>query len=418
MRQISRPTRTPRRPRSAPHGRAPRALVRGRTPAAVQARPARRRAGTPARRRIAASERRARRAAAARALARAASPRARRARHRQLDRVDGSGAAQQHDLRAPPRARRRRARARARPGRRPAGHRASAARCAGARARTAPAPTAIARDRAPADHRRQPHDQLRDRRREPRRPRRVPEPEQVALDRVRARLQPIITRRRAPARAARPRRAARTTTSRPGSAGSGSLAGRYQRRDDARRERRSRSSGTANARRRHGSTKHCARERTLAAQLDEPGRAAAGERLRRSDDPTPGIGVGDPSGARLEFGAGIYVGSSRSRSGSKAAHERPGCSPVFLVKRPSPGGPRASGRIRRGQRVGRGRREPVLARWRYGGAPRTPPRRISDPFPKRPQNQQTPRCGAAFGGEPSAGLEPATPSLPWKCSTN
>lgn len=60
----------------------------------------------------------------------------------------------------------------------------------------------LARDRAPADHRRQPHDQLPDRRRVPSRLGRVPEPEQVSLDRVRPRLEPIVTGRRAPALAA------------------------------------------------------------------------------------------------------------------------------------------------------------------------------------------------------------------------
>ena len=64
-------------------------------------------------------------------------------------------------------------------------------------------PDRIARDRPPADHRRQPHDQLRDRRRVTRRARRVAQPEQVALDRVRARLKPVIPGRRAAARRSR-----------------------------------------------------------------------------------------------------------------------------------------------------------------------------------------------------------------------
>ena len=55
------------------------------------------------------------------------------------------------------------------------------------------------------------------RRRVPRRALRVPKPEQIALDRVRARLQPIVTWRRAPAHAARSAEQ-RDTTSRPGSA--------------------------------------------------------------------------------------------------------------------------------------------------------------------------------------------------------
>ena len=88
---------------------------------------------------------------------------------------------------------------------RPAACRSSSQRCTLRRcARTNRARSArVARDLAPAHHRRQPRHQLPDRRREPRRALRVPEPEQVALDRVRARLQPIVTRRRAPARSPR-----------------------------------------------------------------------------------------------------------------------------------------------------------------------------------------------------------------------
>ena len=84
----------------------------------------------------------------------------------------------------------------------PAACRSSSQRCTLRRcARTNRARSArTARHRAPADHRRQPRHQLRDRRRVARRTLRVTEPEQVALDRVRARLQPIITRRLAPAR--------------------------------------------------------------------------------------------------------------------------------------------------------------------------------------------------------------------------
>ena len=55
------------------------------------------------------------------------------------------------------------------------------------------------RDGAPAHHRRQPHDQLLDRACEPTRSSRVAESEQVALDRVGPRLQPIVTRRDTPA---------------------------------------------------------------------------------------------------------------------------------------------------------------------------------------------------------------------------
>jgi hypothetical protein len=59
------------------------------------------------------------------------------------------------------------------------------------------------RHRAPAHHRRQPHNQLLDRARVARRARRMPEPKQVALDRVRARLEPVIARRDAAAPATR-----------------------------------------------------------------------------------------------------------------------------------------------------------------------------------------------------------------------
>jgi hypothetical protein len=55
--------------------------------------------------------------------------------------------------------------------------------------------TATARNRAPGHHRRQPDHELLHRRRKPPRPSCVTEPEQVALDRVHPRLNPIITRR-------------------------------------------------------------------------------------------------------------------------------------------------------------------------------------------------------------------------------
>ena len=61
----------------------------------------------------------------------------------------------------------------------------------------------IGGDRAPAHHRRHPRDQLRDRRRVPRRALRVTEPKQIALERERARLHAIVPGRPAPARAAR-----------------------------------------------------------------------------------------------------------------------------------------------------------------------------------------------------------------------
>ena len=82
---------------------------------------------------------------------------------------------------------------------RPAASRSSSQRCTlrGARERTAPA--RAPRHRPPPHHRRQPDDELRDRRRVPRRPPGVTQTEQVALDRVRARLEPVVARGRAAA---------------------------------------------------------------------------------------------------------------------------------------------------------------------------------------------------------------------------
>ena len=177
-----------------------------------------------------------------------------------------------------------------------------------ARARTAPA-RRVARDRAPAHHRRQPRHQLPDRRREPRRALRVPEPEQVALDRVRARLQPIITGRRAAARAARAAqqrghhhapglgrqrldRRPIPTTRRPSSSS-------VRMCDPAAPptpEGAAAASSTAPA---SGRSRHSWRAPRAAAA-----RRRSGARRRR-----PSTGVGDPSGARLQFGARAYVGA-------------------------------------------------------------------------------------------------------------
>ncbi len=57
--------------------------------------------------------------------------------------------------------------------------------------------SAAAWHRTPAHDRREPDDELRDRRRVPRRAARVPEPEQVALHRVHLRLEPVVARCRA-----------------------------------------------------------------------------------------------------------------------------------------------------------------------------------------------------------------------------
>ena len=88
---------------------------------------------------------------------------------------------------------------------RPAACRSSSQRCTLRRcARTKRARAArAARHLAPAHHRRQPDDELLDRRREARRARRVPEPVRVALHGVHPRLEAIVARRRAAAGAPR-----------------------------------------------------------------------------------------------------------------------------------------------------------------------------------------------------------------------
>ena len=225
---------------------------------------------------------------------------------------------------------------------RPAACRSSSQRCTLRRcARTNRARSAaIARDRTPADHRRQPHDQLRDRRRVARRPRRVPEPEQVALDRVRARLQPIVARRRAPARSPRPgQQTRRPPAARARPAAARSPADTNDATSPEHEAADARSSGTANARRRHGSTKHCARERTLAAQLDRRRAGRCEDASARRPDPSKG--VGDPSGSAATVRATFICGRS-PRGGAEwpeGRRRRPGGYPVFVVLRPpSPAG--------------------------------------------------------------------------------
>ena len=179
------PARLVRRHRARPRQPRPRARLRLRRP-----RPDR------------AQRRRPARATPPPTLARRASPRARARATPQLLR-GRHGRGQQHDLRAPPRAvlvalGLVRDQARGLQIIQPALH------AAAMRAHEPRPLGAAARDAAPAHHRRQPRHQLLDRAREPPRPRRVPEPEQVALDRVRARLQPIVTRRRTAPRPPRP----------------------------------------------------------------------------------------------------------------------------------------------------------------------------------------------------------------------
>jgi hypothetical protein len=136
--------------------------------------------------------------------------------------------------RQPPRPRPRPRRRRALRRRRACGSGSSRSRCRRARIRTtwrrpptagsgtrlrAPAGSGslgtATRGSAPAHHRRQPHDELLDRRCKPRRARRMPEPEQIALDRIDARLQPIIAGRDAAAPAPRGRQQ-RTDDQAPG----------------------------------------------------------------------------------------------------------------------------------------------------------------------------------------------------------
>ncbi len=194
-------------------------------------------------------------------------------------------------------------------------------------------PGRVARHRTLAHHRRQPRHQLPDRGRKPRRALRMTQPEHVALDRVRPRLQPIIAWCLAPPRSVR-----------AGVHHQPPVRARLDRRPipDEPRARRAdaRSSGTANTRRRRGSTKHCAHKRTLAAQLEKPrpGRAGGASDAGRR---TPKIGVGDPSGAQLQMGQAFSRALLSELCARQGRVRRPGCYPVFVVLgQPSAGGPR------------------------------------------------------------------------------
>ena len=167
----------------------------------------------------------------------------------------------------------------------------------------------------------------------------MPQPEQVALDRVRPRLQadhhPASTHPRA--RRARPSSA--HTTSRPGSAGIGSLAGRYQRRaPDERREMRfQRHRQRPQAPRQHAALRARADARGTAGQPDRS-RARASASARRPDP----SGRGWRSVRRDGYSSvtGI-VGAPRGAMWPRSRSGRPGCRPVFLVLRQPRGGPRA-----------------------------------------------------------------------------
>ncbi len=169
-----------------------------------------------------------------------------------------------------------------------------------------------ARHRPPSHDRREPDDQLRDRRRVARRPSRMAEPEQVALYGVHARLQ-----RHRPASSSRAHGRDRAARTRPGDPARAAAA---RRRPVPRG--RGVSSGTASAS--GAGQREAARSRTDA-------RGAAG-RLPNHD-------ARDPSGGRLEFGSSAYVGSGAKRVRAGVAGDgrrtRPGGHPVFFVPEPN-----------------------------------------------------------------------------------
>ncbi len=169
---------------------------------------------------------------------------------------------------------------------------------------------ATAGNRAPGHHRRQPEHELLHGGRKPRRPAGVTEPEQVALDRVDPRLDPIITRRDTTAR-----------TTRTTQQGAHHQAARLVRQRRTRRP-------IPTTTRRPGAGKRCAFQRhrqrptapgarrTQRSRADARGAAgpAASSRKRASTDtrgPHPSKGVGDPSGARLQLADNSYVGAPR-----------------------------------------------------------------------------------------------------------
>ena len=169
----------------------------------------------------------------------------------------------------------------------------------------------IARHPAPAHHRRQTRHQLPDRRRVPRRALRVPEAEQVPLDRVRARFQPIVTRRLAAARSSCPaeqgiddqapglgrqrlRRRAIPTTPRPTSGKKGGALQRHRQRPKAPRQ--------------HEAPRARADARGTAGK-QRTSRGDSAQRARRTDPVRWGWRSVRSAATVRE---GIYVGSSRS----------------------------------------------------------------------------------------------------------
>jgi len=190
----------------------------------------------------------------------------------------------------------------------------------------------VARHPAPAHHRRQPRHQLPDRRRKPRRALRVPEPEQVALDRVRARLQPIITRRLTPAR----------TTSPPEQRAHGQAA-RLGRQRLKRRpipttaSRRASTTRCGCAIQRHRQRPQAPRQQAaLRSRADARGTAGDDPERRdqaaqRARDPHPSRRGWRSVRHAATVGTDIQQGAPHGAICERAAERRPGPNPVFVV---------------------------------------------------------------------------------------
>jgi hypothetical protein len=210
----------------------------------------------------------------------------------------------------------------------------------------------LARYRAPAHHRRQPDHQLLHRRREPPGPRRVTEPEQIALDRVDPRLDPIVTRRDTTPRATSA--AQQRAHHQPARLGWQRRAGRP----------------IPTSTRRPVAVKRCAfqrhrqRPKAPSAQRTQRARAdargAAGEATRSCEHGSGSARRPHPSergwrsvrGSATVGGQGICRRFSRSTAWSEDRTKGRVCVPVFLVLRGVGRRPTVPGR---GVRRGRGR---------------------------------------------------------------
>ena len=106
----------------------------------------------------------------------------------------------------------------------------------------------------------------------------------------------------------------------------------------SRREEEECSSGTASARAHTSRATGNAGERTLAAQLAEPGTRSR-QRAQAHDDPTPEIGIADPSAERLQFGEAL-CGLLAEPEWLPSRSERPGRLPGLSRSAAAPGGPR------------------------------------------------------------------------------